>query len=94
MRCPKCKAENPDRARFCLECGASFGLRCTACSAQLPSNARFCLECGAAVDTLSPTSAPEPRSYTPKHLAEKILSTRSAIEGERKQVTVLFADVK
>jgi class 3 adenylate cyclase/predicted ATPase len=94
MRCLKCKAENPDRARFCLECGASFGLRCTACSAELPSNARFCLECGAAVDTLSPTSAPEPRSYTPKHLAEKILSTRSAIEGERKQVTVLFADVK
>ena len=77
MRCLKCKAENPDRARFCLECGASFGLRCTGCGAELPSKARFCLECGRPVDALSPTRAPEPRSYTPKHLAEKILTSRS-----------------
>ena len=41
-----------------------------------------------------PASSPDPRSYTPKHLAEKILTSRSALEGERKQVTVLFADVK
>src|SRR5216117_2343968 len=39
-------------------------------------------------------SAPDPRAYTPQHLAEKILTTRAALEGERKQVTVLFADVK
>jgi hypothetical protein len=38
--------------------------------------------------------AHEPLSYTPKHLAEKILTSRSALEGERKLVTVLFADLK
>jgi hypothetical protein len=92
MRCPKCKCENPDRARFCLECGAPFGLRCTACGAELATKAKFCLECGRPVD--APSATPEPRTYTPKHLAEKILTSRSALEGERKQATVLFADVK
>jgi len=45
MHCPKCSAENPARARFCLECGAPFGTRCAGCGAELPSRARFCLEC-------------------------------------------------
>jgi predicted ATPase/class 3 adenylate cyclase/ribosomal protein L40E len=100
MRCPKCTAENPDRARFCLECGASFGLRCAACGAELPSKARFCLECGWAVDTLQTTPPPEPRSYTPKHLADRILAeqaameARGAVDGERKTITALFADIK
>jgi class 3 adenylate cyclase len=92
MHCPKCKAENSDRARFCLECGASFPTRCAGCGAELPSRARFCLECGRPVDT--PSATPEPRAYTPKHLAEKILTSRSALEGERKHVTILFADVR
>jgi class 3 adenylate cyclase len=94
MRCPNCTGENPDRARFCLQCGASFSARCAGCGAELPSKARFCLECGRPVDPPSPAPAPDPRSFTPKHLAEKILSSRSALEGERKQVAVLFADVK
>jgi class 3 adenylate cyclase/tetratricopeptide (TPR) repeat protein len=55
---------------------------------------RFCLGCGQPVAPAKATSLPEPRSYTPKHLAEKILTSRSALEGERKQVTVLFADVQ
>jgi ribosomal protein L40E len=92
MQCPKCKADNPDRASFCLECGASFGTRCAGCGAELPSRARFCLECGRPVD--APSAMPEPRSYAPKHLAEKILTSRTALEGERKQVTILFADVR
>ncbi len=65
-----------------------------ACGAELPAKAKFCLECGKAVSTGPPPSALDPRSYTPKHLAQKILTSRSALEGERKQVTVLFADVK
>src|SRR5215831_11540305 len=40
------------------------------------------------------TPAPAPLAYTPPYLAEKILTSRSALEGERKQVTVLFADLK
>ena len=94
MRCGSCTAENPEHARFCLECGAQLGHRCAACGAELPGRAKFCLECGKPIGTGPLGPAPDPRSYTPKHLAEKILTSRSALEGERKQVTVLFADVK
>src|SRR5215470_3988128 len=94
MRCGSCTAENPEHARFCLECGAQLGLRCSSCGAELPGRAKFCLDCGKAVGTDSLPAAPDPRAYTPKHLVEKILTSRSALEGERKQVTVLFADVK
>jgi class 3 adenylate cyclase len=55
--------------------------------------AKFCLECGQPVGAPAARS-PSPHAYTPKHLAEKILSSKSALEGERKQVTVLFADLK
>src|SRR4029434_2985724 len=56
--------------------------------------ARFCDACGRAQDApASPAATPTPQSYTPKHLAEKILAGREALQGERKQVTVLFADV-
>jgi len=94
MRCLGCTAENPEHARFCLECGAQLGHRCSACGAELPGRAKFCLECGKPTGTSPLPPAHAPRSYTPKHLVEKILTLRSALEGERKQVTVLFADVK
>ncbi len=104
MKCTHCGHSNPERARFCLECGTPVTLACTSCGAVLPSGAKFCLECGSAVSGDRPqtqtriqsTGSPDrtTRSYTPKHLADKILQSRSALEGERKQVTVLFADVK
>jgi class 3 adenylate cyclase/ribosomal protein L40E len=93
MNCARCGSQSPDRAKFCLECSAAFATRCADCGTELPPAAKFCLECGAkVVERAIPSSAP--RDYTPKHLAEKILTARSALEGERKQVTVLFADVK
>jgi class 3 adenylate cyclase len=56
---------------------------------------QFCGVCGKPlVKAGRPASSPDPRSYTPKHLAAKILTSRSALEDERKQVTVLFADVR
>jgi len=64
---------------------------CQSCGHENPARARFCNDCGAAL--AAPTITPEPRSYTPRHLAEKILTSRSALRGERKLVTVLFADV-
>jgi class 3 adenylate cyclase len=94
MRCTSCKAENPEHAKFCLECGAGISHRCAACGAELPRTAKFCLECGKPIGVRSAPPAPDPRAYTPKHLAVKILQSKSALEGERKQVTVLFADVK
>jgi class 3 adenylate cyclase/tetratricopeptide (TPR) repeat protein len=95
MNCRACSHENPDRAKFCLECGAACALECARCKTELPSDAKFCLECGTATAVSDPVApAREPRDYTPKHLADKILRSKSALEGERKQVSVLFADVK
>ena len=68
-------------------------MSCPSCGHENPLGARFCNDCGARLAAASPLAL-EPRSYTPKHLAEKILTNRGAIEGERKQVTILFADVK
>ncbi len=96
MKCPKCQQDNPTQARFCLGCGVRVALVCSACGTELPGIARFCLQCGRAVGDgrakLVDSTAPE--RYTPPHLAEKILTSRAALEGERKQVTVLFADLK
>jgi hypothetical protein len=89
VNCSSCGHDNPAQAKFCLECGGRFSSRCGQCKIELPREAKFCLECGKAVSTDPLASAPDPRSYTPKHLAEKILTSRSVLEGERKQVTVL-----
>ena len=66
-------------------------MRCPSCGHDNPAEARFCNACGTRL--AAPAAAPEPRAYTPRHLAEKILASKSALEGERKPVTVLFADV-
>jgi hypothetical protein len=96
MRCSRCQHENPPQAKFCLECGAPFAVPCGQCGTQLPAGAKFCLECGKPTgsDGVKPARFASPQSYTPKHLVEKILISKSALEGERKQVTVLFADLK
>jgi len=96
MTCVRCQTDNPRQAKFCLECGAPLTARCESCGAALPAGARFCLQCGQPVGRgagASPRFA-SPGSYTPPHLAEKILTSKGALEGERKQVTVLFADTK
>jgi predicted ATPase/class 3 adenylate cyclase len=95
MKCPRCQHENRSGAKFCEECATRLAPTCSNCGGELSSTAKFCSECAHAV---SPASAEArltaPQSYTPKHLAEKILSSKTALEGERKQVTVLFADLK
>jgi class 3 adenylate cyclase/tetratricopeptide (TPR) repeat protein len=101
MRCPHCQHENREGARFCAACGRALASECPACGRQLQPGAAFCDHCGTrvagAVPTTTPASltlpSPTPHAYTPKHLADKILTSRSALEGERRQVTVLFADV-
>src|SRR5881296_325435 len=67
-------------------------MRCPGCQQENPEGARFCNSCGTRLTAAVPTAAP--RTYTPAHLAEKILTSRAAMIGERKQVTVLFADLK
>src|SRR5262245_38708232 len=97
MQCPQCQHDNPDAQKFCGECGARLEARCPACNTTNPPGQKFCGECGARLaGSAAPTqhAAPSPQDYTPKHLAERILTSRGALEGERKQVTVLFADLK
>src|SRR5262245_3139769 len=96
MQCLQCQQENPPQAKFCLECGTRLVLMCGRCSTELPAGAKFCLECGQPVEARSaaPSRFIAPETYTPQYLAEKILTARGDLEGERKQVTVLFADIK
>jgi class 3 adenylate cyclase/tetratricopeptide (TPR) repeat protein len=96
MKCPRCQHDNPPQSSFCLECGGRLTLTCGSCGSDLPLGSKFCNNCGTPVE---PSAAFRPRfaspdAYTPKHLAEKILTSKSALEGERKHVTVLFADLK
>jgi class 3 adenylate cyclase len=95
MNCLQCKHDNPQGSRFCLRCGRAIELFCPECGHPLPPSAQFCSGCGHDVQkTNSPaTDCSRPHSYTPPFLFQEILTTRSAIEGERKIVTVLFADV-
>jgi class 3 adenylate cyclase/tetratricopeptide (TPR) repeat protein len=95
MHCPRCQRENAPRMKFCGECGARLAAACSACGTSNPPEQKFCGECGTALTgAATPRQFGAPESYTPKHLAEKILTSKSALEGERKQVTVLFADLK
>jgi class 3 adenylate cyclase/tetratricopeptide (TPR) repeat protein len=94
MNCPHCRHDNPTGTKFCGECGARLSASCSACGASNPPSNKFCGECGQAIQAVSPSAVPAPSAYTPKHLAEKILTSKAALEGERKQVTVLFADLK
>ena len=94
MRCPQCGFENRDGVRFCEECGGKLEVSCSACGAAIPPGRKFCGNCGRSLSTQTTARFQSPGSYTPKHLAEKILTSKAALEGERKQVTVLFADLK
>jgi class 3 adenylate cyclase/tetratricopeptide (TPR) repeat protein len=103
MKCPTCQTENPDQRKFCRECGSRFLVVCHKCKSEnLPSD-NFCGACGDEL-TLSSKLSREKLSfdeklekiqkYLPRGLAEKVLAQRDKIEGERKQVTVLFCDMK
>src|SRR5262249_48017350 len=102
MQCSRCQAENRGGRRFCTKCGAPLAAACPGCGFTNEPDDAYCGNCGAALTGTPPAAtrpAPEPRftspeTYTPQHLAERIISSRGALEGERKQVTVLFADLK
>ncbi len=100
MECPRCHAQNLDDANFCEECGSRIEAACPSCGEANRPTAKFCKKCGQRLALADGhVAAPiskfgSPDRYTPKHLAEKILTSRAALEGERKQVTILFADLK
>ncbi len=95
MRCHRCQHENPAGQKFCGECGAGLATGCSACGAPYGPGQKFCGECGAPLgQAAAPAKFASPHAYTPKHLADRILTSQSGLEGERKQITVLFADIK
>src|SRR6516164_8288231 len=97
MQCPRCEAENREGRRFCAKCAAPLTVACPSCGFSNEPGEDFCGGCGTPLKVAGRPAQPRfasPQTYTPKHLAEKILTSRSAFEGERKQVTVLFADLK
>ncbi len=96
MTCGACGFENPEGLKFCGECGEALSVAtaCPRCGFANPPAFKFCGACGAPLGEAPAKMERAPRDYTAKHLAEKILRSRSALEGERKRVTVLFADVK
>jgi len=100
MQCPQCQSQIPVDAIFCNECGSRLETACPSCGEANRLGSKFCKKCGqplAQSDAAAQVTSPKfgsPGTYTPRHLAEKILTSKSALEGERKQVTVLFADLK
>jgi hypothetical protein len=95
MGCPRCEQENPAGVKFCGECGARLEWLYSVCRASNPPGNKFCHGCGAPLTgDGGAAKLASPHAYTPKYLAEKLLTSKSALEGERKQVTVLFADLK
>src|SRR5919106_3826922 len=94
MKCPRCQAESPSGMRFCGQCAAPLAAVCRTCGSANPPGNKFCGQCAAPLTAATGPRLVSPDSYTPKHLAERILTSKAALEGERKQVTVLFADLK
>lgn len=102
MKCPQCRIENREGAKFCKKCGSKLEIICSKCGSQLSPDSLFCDECGSKIGNLTQVVSKEPaldeklakiQRYLPKGLTEKILSQRDRIEGERKQVTVMFCDM-
>jgi class 3 adenylate cyclase/tetratricopeptide (TPR) repeat protein len=98
MQCPQCRYDAPVDAAFCPECGNKLTLLCAQCRTANAPDHKFCKQCGHALATSSArapagVTSVSPQSYTPRYLAEKILTSRDALQGERKEVTVLFCDV-
>ena len=94
VECFRCHHETPTRAAFCPNCGVRLPPVCSACGASNRIDQRYCTRCGTRLAPAADAAPSLQDHHTPRHLAARILSERSALEGERKQVTILFADLR
>jgi class 3 adenylate cyclase/tetratricopeptide (TPR) repeat protein len=88
MDCPRCRTRNSEGSRFCESCGAALTAVCPSCGSSTLRGARFCGECG------KPTPPAHIAAGPPLHLASLLPQWRASLEGERKLVTIMFADIK
>ena len=91
-KCAACGFENPTGMKCCGSCGEPLRT-CPSCGFSNPAGFRFCGKCATRLEDAPSSFLPEGRSYTPKHIFDKILKAGSALQGELKQVTVLFVDI-
>ncbi len=104
MICPQCRNELPEGSKFCNECGRKLEVGCPECGKSNPPGSKFCLECGQDLRSAPAAAPPKELSfdeklakiqkYLPSGLTEKVLSQRDRIEGEKRQVTIMFVDMK
>jgi class 3 adenylate cyclase/tetratricopeptide (TPR) repeat protein len=94
MNCGECQREVPAEARFCMHCGAALAVACGSCGAAVSLTARYCSACGQERTIPAETRESTGDEYTPRHLRDGVLRAPSEVRGERKRVTILFADVK
>jgi len=97
MRCSECGSENPDDLKFCNECGTAFKNPCASCGFENAPAAKFCGQCGVALAGNAPAEAAKTRPASPIgriHVTPEQPDVSTALDGERKTVTALFADIK
>src|SRR5438874_1353587 len=99
MRCSNCGADNPEAARFCIECASPFARRCPSCGTENPPHAKFCAQCATHLSERTSPALSSALSVSPRQSVEVYVATTegnsdSLLDGERKTVTALFADIK
>jgi hypothetical protein len=103
MHCPSCQSNNRQGVKFCEECGAKMEMACPVCNAKIPLGKKFCGECGSKTSHANEMPPRELsydeklakiKKYLPNGLIDKILSEKKNIEGERKQVSVVFCNME
>ena len=96
MKCPSCQFDNPEDMNFCGKCGGSLTIDCPACGHQNLAGSKFCTQCKGKIahtDVVPAYAKKSALEYTPRFLLERAFKYKSTMIGERKLVSVLFADV-